>query len=272
MTYHSNQPISPPNASVISASHHSTLVEDVELILSVTEKDIADYTEFVVPLEKRRSNVRMLAQFLSMQAVFGAVLVGYGARFQGLTLAQLAQAMLIAVGMMSVYCIGSANAGAVTGQTHSVMARSIFGTLGSGLVSLLLVVNGMAFYLFTVKFIIDVAGGLVTLPAVGTITALLAFVMIINTYFGFAGVQRFAQYVAVPVILLWGVYATILAFTSVSGATLAAVPHVDAPAGMIMTISGMVGLATGATNPTSSAMRGRAAGPGGTCPQSSYRT
>ena len=191
----------------------------------------------------------MLAQFLSMQAVFGAVLVGYGARFQGLTLAQLAQAMLIAVGMMSVYCIGSANAGAVTGQTHSVMARSIFGTLGSGLVSLLLVVNGMAFYLFTVKFIIDVAGGLVTLPAVGTITALLAFVMIINTYFGFAGVQRFAQYVAVPVILLWGVYATILAFTSVSGATLAAVPHVDAPAGMIMTISGMVGLATWGNEP-----------------------
>ena len=168
MTYHGHHPISPPNASVISASHHSTLVEDVELILSVTEKDIADYTESVVPLEKRRSNVRMLAQFLSMQAVFGTVLVGYGARFQGLTLSQLAQAMLIAVGMMSVYCIGSANAGAVTGQTHSVMARSIFGTLGSGLVSLLLVVNGMAFYLFTVKFIIDVAGGLVTLPAVGT--------------------------------------------------------------------------------------------------------
>ena len=101
----------------------------------MTEEDIADYTEFVVPQEKRRSNFRMLAQFLSMQAVFGTVLVGYGARFQGLTLSELMVAMLIAVGVMSLYCIGSANAGAVTGQTHSVMARSVFGTIGSALVS-----------------------------------------------------------------------------------------------------------------------------------------
>ncbi|MGX7874038.1 hypothetical protein ACVDG5_015950 [Mesorhizobium sp. ORM6] len=113
-------------------------------------------------------------------------------------MSELTVAMLIAAAVMSLYCIGSANAGAVTGQTHSVMARSIFGTIGSGLVSLLLIVNGMAFYLFTVKFIIDISGGLVTLPAVGTITALLAVVMIVNTYFGFEGVQRFAQFVAVP--------------------------------------------------------------------------
>jgi len=55
-----------------------------------------------------------------------------------------------------------------------------------------------------------------SVPAVGAITALMAFVMIINTYFGFEGVQRFAQFVAVPVILIWGIFATILAFTTVS--------------------------------------------------------
>jgi purine-cytosine permease-like protein len=249
MTYHANHPVSPPNTPVLAADRHSVLVDDIESILSVTEADIADYTESVVPQDKRRSNIRMLAQFLSMQAVFGTVLVGYGARFQGMTLSQLMVAMLIAAGIMSVYCIGSANAGAVTGQTHSVMARSIFGTLGSALVSVLLLVNGMAFYLFTVKFIIDVTGGLITLPAVGIVTAVLAFVMIVNTYFGFEGVQRFAQFIAVPVILVWGVFATILAYTTVSSDVLASVPHVDAPTGMIVAISGMIGLSTWGNEP-----------------------
>src|SRR6516162_3761617 len=66
---------------------------------------VADYTETVVPQGARRSNWRMFLQFSSMQLVFGAVLVGYTARFQGLTLGQLAVAMAIAVTAMTVYCI-----------------------------------------------------------------------------------------------------------------------------------------------------------------------
>ncbi len=73
--------------------------------------------------------------------------------------------------------------------------------------------------------------------------------MIVNTYFGFEGVQRFAQYIAVPVILVWGVFATILAFTTVSSDVLAAVPHVDAPTGMSVAISGMIGLSTWGNEP-----------------------
>ena len=112
-------------------AHHSTFAEEAEAVLHVTNADIADYTESVVPLNQRRSNLRMLAQFLSMQATFGAVLVGYGARFQGQSIWQLSVEMAIASLVMTIYCIGSANVGAVTGQTHSVLARSVFGTLGS---------------------------------------------------------------------------------------------------------------------------------------------
>jgi hypothetical protein len=54
---------------------------------------VADYTEAVVPPHAKRSNFRMFLLFMSMQLVFGAVLVGYGARFQGLTLQQLSQAL-----------------------------------------------------------------------------------------------------------------------------------------------------------------------------------
>src|SRR5215468_9922305 len=149
---------------------------------------VADYTESVVPASARRSNFRMLLTFGSMQLVFGAVLVGYTARFEGFSLGSLIIAMAIAAATMTVYCIGSANVGAVVGQTHSVTTRSIFGTVGSAIVSLLLVIDGMGFYLFTVLFVVTLGQALLgTLAAVSLITALLAFVMIFNNYFGFTG-------------------------------------------------------------------------------------
>ena len=121
---------------------------------------VADYTESVVPASARRSNFRMLLTFGSMQLVFGAVLVGYTARFEGFSLGSLIVAMAIAAAIMTVYCIGSANVGAVVGQTHAVTTRGIFGTIGSALVSLLLVIDGMGFYLFTVLFVITLAQAL----------------------------------------------------------------------------------------------------------------
>jgi purine-cytosine permease-like protein len=153
-----------------------------------SQEAATDYTESVVPASARRSNFRMLLTFGSMQLTFGAVLVGYDARFQGLTLGRLVLAMAIAAVTMTVYCIGSANLGAVVGQTHAVTTRGVFGTLGSAVVSLLLVIDGMGFYLFTVLFVITLGQSLLgTIPAVALVTAILAFVMILNNYFGFSG-------------------------------------------------------------------------------------
>ena len=210
----------------------------------------ADYTEAVVPQSARRSNFRMFLMFGSMQLVFGAVLVGYTARFQGLTLGQLALAMAVAAASMTVYCIGSANVGAVVGQTHAVTTRSIFGKAGSVLVSILLVIDGMGFYLFTVLFVISLGEALLgTFPAVALLTAGLAVVMIFNNYFGFTGLQLFAQWVAMPVIIVWGVYATIKALTSVSGDVLAAVPNAATPASFFIVVGAMVGLSTWGNEP-----------------------
>src|SRR5260221_4906386 len=100
---------------------------------ALSETSVSDYTESVVPASARRSNFRMLLTFGSMQLVFGAVLVGYDARFQGLTLGRLAEAMAIAAVSMTVYCIGSANVGAGVGQTNEVNTRGIFGTLGTAI-------------------------------------------------------------------------------------------------------------------------------------------
>src|SRR5438105_13314979 len=149
---------------------------DAHTVVAGQESIAADYTEAVVAPHAKRSNFRVFLVFMSMQLVFGAVLVGYGARFADLTLGQLIVAMAVAAVTMTVYCIGSANVGAVVGQTHAVTTRSIFGRIGSGIVSLLLVIDGMGFYLFTVLFIITLAQALLgTLPAVALLTAPLAF-------------------------------------------------------------------------------------------------
>src|SRR3989449_2203441 len=214
------------------------------------ESIVADYTEAVVPGHAKRSNFRMLLIFLSMQLVFGAVLVGYGARFANLTLGQLILAMAIAAATMTVYCIGSANVGAVVGQTHAVTTRGIFGRIGSAIVSLLLVIDGMGFYLFTVIFIISLRQALLgTLPALSLLTAALALVMIVNNYFGFTGLQRFAQFVAVPVMVLWGIYAVVKTLTSLNGGAIGNIPHPATSTAILMTIGAMVGLSTWGNEP-----------------------
>jgi purine-cytosine permease-like protein len=210
----------------------------------------ADYTETVVPQSVRRSNFRMVLVFGSMQMNFVAILVGYDARFQGLTLGELAWAVTLAALTMTVYCIGSANVGAVVGMTHAVTTRSIFGRVGSVLVSILLMIDGMAFYLFTVIFMISLVEALVgTFAAVTLVTAVLAFVMIVNNYFGFTGLQRFAQFIATPVIIVWGVYATIKALTTVSGSVLAHVPHTATPTSFFIIVGAMIGLQTYGNEP-----------------------
>jgi purine-cytosine permease-like protein len=231
----------------VTPSHEAVAVPDT----GVDEASIvADYTEAVVPASARRPNYRMLLTFGSMQLVFGAVFVGYTARFEGFSLGSLIVAMAIAAATMTVYCIGSANVGAVVGQTHAVTTRGIFGTIGSALVSLLLVIDGMGFYLFTVLFVISLGEALIgTLPAVSLITAILAFVMIINNYFGFTGLQLFAQYIAVPVVALWAIYATIKVLTSASGHALAAVPHAATPTSFFVVVGAMVGLSTWGNEP-----------------------
>lgn len=203
-----------------------------------------DYTNVVVPESARRSNFRILITFMSTVAAFGTVYVGYTARFEGLSFIQLIVAMGIATATMSLYCIGSANSGAVVGQTSAVMARSIFGKVGSRLVSLLLVISGMAFYVFTVLFVMSLLGGLVSIPSVKVVTAALALIMIVNTFFGFTGVQKFAQYVAVPVVLAWGIYATIRGLATVSGVQLASREDVAQPSTVLFIAGVIIGLST----------------------------
>ena len=183
-----------------------------------------DYTTSIVPLSKRRSQLRMGILWASLNAAISVMVAGYIARSQGLSLSQLWVAMCLAVAVTMVYGFGAANLGTRTGQTLTLLTRTIFGRVGSGFVSILLVIIGMGWYCFTTYFLVTILN--VFFPSVfasdhlGLWAAALAIVMITNNLIGFTGVMGYAVYVCTPAIIFWGIYVLIRGFTLVPSGVL----------------------------------------------------
>jgi purine-cytosine permease-like protein len=198
-----------------------------------------DYDEAVVPDDKRRSNTSMFLVWVTLQIALSVVYTGFLARSEGLSLGQLLIACAVALGAMLLYGMGAANVGAATGQALALLARTIFGRIGTLVVSILLIVMGIGWYAFQARFLAQLLGGLVALN-VTLWGAVFAVLMMANNIFGFRGIAVFARFVAAPILLVWGVYALIKAISAVpSGTVFAAAPHVAAPTS-IMVIAGLI--------------------------------
>lgn len=184
-----------------------------------------DYTTSVVPLDKRRTPFTMTLLWCTLQASVSIMYAAYLARSSGLSLGQVFWGGIIAVVTLTVYGVGSAGLGATTGQTHTLLSRTIFGRFGSGFVSLLLIIVGMGWYGFQAFFLALILQGLFGLSAVTLWAVIFGVVMIFNNLFGFQGVAAYARYIAAPILLLWGFYALVKGLVTVPGHTLLAPPH-----------------------------------------------
>jgi purine-cytosine permease-like protein len=140
---------------------------------------------------------------------------------------------------MIVYSIGSANLGAVTGQTHTLITRTIFGRWGSGLVSLLMIVVGVGFYTFQATFVTSQLDGLYTIGAATLVAFIFCVVMMTNTLFGFKGVAGFAAFIAAPIAMIWVAYAFIKILVAHHGHSLLA-PPTAAPTATVLIVCGLV--------------------------------
>jgi purine-cytosine permease-like protein len=219
--------------------HHLEHLVGDELHVAAEALSDDDYTTSLVPQSKRRSNGKMFLTFVSLQATFPTLFIGYVARSQGLSLAQLALAMGIGAATMIAYCFGSANLGAATGQTHTLLTRTIFGRWGSQLVSLLMVVVGVGFYAFQARFLMEQLGGLLTINSPTLWAFVIALLMMVNTLFGFKGVSNFASYVAAPIALTWGAWALIKILVTGHGHNLLAAPTA-APTATVLVVTGLL--------------------------------
>jgi purine-cytosine permease-like protein len=225
-----NSPDFQPTTSGVSVATRPD-AEDVSLT--------GDYDEAVVPDSKRRSKTSMFLVWVTLQVALSVVYTGFLARSEGLSLGQLLIACAIAVGTMLIYGMLAANVGAATGQALALLARTIFGRVGTYVVSVLLIVMGIGWYAFQARFLAQLLGGLFTIN-VAVWGAVFALLMMANNIFGFRGIAVFARFVAAPILLIWGVYALIKAISAVPSSTVfAAAPHVAAPT-TIMVIVGLI--------------------------------
>jgi purine-cytosine permease-like protein len=203
----------------------------------------SDPLEQVVPDNRRDGRVKMSLLWVTFQASVSNMYTGYLARSAGMSLGDILWACAIATVVMIAYGSLAANVGTVTGQPHSVLARGVLGKSGSALASVLLIVTGLGWYGFQAVFLSLLFNGLFGLTHLEIFCALFALVMVANNLLGFRSVSAYARYVAAPVLLAWGSYAIIKAFTSASGPHLFDVPHVAATQGIFFTVELLIGVA-----------------------------
>lgn len=208
----------------------------------------SDYTTSVVPDEKRRPLWSMLLTWATFQMAVSSVYTGFLARSQGLTLRDMIVAGAVSIVIILSYGVGACYIGTHTGQTHTLIARTVFGKAGSGIASALLILMGMGWYAFQAYFLALILQGLFGVNVV-LWSAIFGVVMVFNNLFGFRGVAAYARFVAAPVLLLWGTYTLVKGFTTVPGSVLFSQPHVPVTTSVLAITGLLVGGAAWGNEP-----------------------
>jgi len=101
----------------------------------------------------------------------------------------------------------------------------------------------MGWYGFQAVFLAQLLHGLFGLSHLQLFCAVFAIVMVTNNLLGFRSLAAYARFIAAPILLIWGTYAVIKAFSSAAGPHLFSVPHVSATQGLFYTVELLVGVA-----------------------------
>src|SRR4051795_6669159 len=169
-------------------------------------KDLAhDYstsTFGVVPLDRRRSRYHFLALWVTLAAGFTYLFLGFQYHDAGYSLSKAVAAGALGGLAYLVYALPAAYLGSRTGQTHALLTRSIFGKVGSVLVSLLLIVVALGWTAFAFNLLATLYDGLFGWGNIVAISVLLALLGIANNVFGFTGITAFARYLVAPLMIL----------------------------------------------------------------------
>src|SRR5919197_4933608 len=195
----------------------------------LTKELLHDYSTSstgVVPLSERRSLYHFLALWVTLAAGFTYLFLGFQYHDSGYGLGKAVAAGAIGAFCYLCYALPASYLGSRTGQTHSLLTRSIFGRVGSVLVSLLL--NGVAagWTAFAFNLLAVMYDGLFRWGHIVLIGVLLSIVGIFNNLFGFTGITAFARYLVAPVMIVWILYLVIKGLTDIPGDVLSASPPV----------------------------------------------
>jgi cytosine permease len=180
----------------------------------------------IVPLSERRSLYHFLALWVTLAAGFTYLFLGFQYHDAGYSLSKAVLAGALGAFFYLCYALPAAYLGSKTGQTHSLLTRSIFGQVGSGIVSLLLIGVAAGWIAFAFNLLAIMYDGLFSWDHVVLIGVILAILGVFNNLFGFTGITAFARYLVAPVMIAWMLYLVIKGLADIPSARLSATPAV----------------------------------------------
>lgn len=187
--------------------------------------DYSSSEDGIVPLSERRGTwTHHVPLWLTFYPGFAYMALGFTLYGLGFTLARTLTATAISCGIYFVYAVPAAYLGATRGQTHTLMSRSIFGRVGSGIVSVLVMIVPLGWVGYQANLLSSMWNGLYGWGPVLTIGVFIAVIGITNNILGFTGITLFARYVAAPATLLWVLYMLIRALLVTPGHVLSSHP------------------------------------------------
>src|SRR5207248_7143043 len=150
-------------------------------------------------------------------AGFSYMVLGFEIYDGGFSLAKTIGVTILGYAIYVAYANVGAFLGSRTGQTHTLLTRSVFGKLGSGIVSLFVLIAPLGWVGFQAGLLAQLWHGFYGWGHVEAITIIIAAVMILNNLFGFTGISVFARYLVTPVLIVWCIYLVLKGFISDSG-------------------------------------------------------
>lgn len=195
----------------------------------------------IVPTTRRRSRYHFIALWVTLAAGFTYLFLGFQYHDAGFSLPRAVAAGALGAAAYLIYALPAAYLGSKTGQTHALLTRSILGTTGSVIVSLLLIGIAAGWIAFAFNLLATLYDGLFSWGHIVAISVILAAVGITNNLFGFTGITAFARYLVAPLMIVWVLYLVIKGLTHIPSHTLTASPQVSIPLSFLSGIGVAIG-------------------------------
>ena len=171
----------------------------------------------IVPLERRRPMWHFMGLWTTFVAGFSYMFLGFELHDGGHSLAATVGITAFGYALYVAYAMVGSYLGSRTGQTHALLTRSIFGLIGSWIVSAFILVAPLGWVAFQANLMITLWDGFYGWGHIFTLTLLFAGVMILNNLLGFTGISVFARYLVTPLLILWGIYMVVKAAIDAHG-------------------------------------------------------
>jgi purine-cytosine permease-like protein len=165
-----------------------------------------DYSTTLVPLDRRRPMWHFMGLWTTFVAGFSYMVLGFEIYDGGFSLAKTIFVTILGYAIYVAYAMVGSYLGSRTGQTHTLLTRSIFGSFGSGIVSLFVLIAPLGWVGFQAGLLAQLWHGFYGWGHVEALTIILAAVMIANNLLGFTGISVFARYLVTPILILWCLY------------------------------------------------------------------